>query len=187
MLPDTITPMDYLKETQHIAHVTEEDVVVDQIEKWEAHKKGILHRAFTLTISYKDTILLQYRKHPVFDGVFDATISSHPIYEGSSLQEDQEAIKLTMKREWDLETKDLCAPVTYRGKIYYQARDPKSEYIEHEVCHIYSCEISDLKLPNLDMAYGFCLKTKKELQDPFDPLYPLLAPWVHITLKKNIL
>jgi isopentenyldiphosphate isomerase len=179
--------MDHLKKTLYIAHITEADTVIDQVERWEAHRKGILHRAFTISLFFEGQAILQYRKHPVFNEVFDVSISSHQIYENDTLQEDKIAIVDTLQREWNISTNDLLAPPRYKGLVKYIAKDPKSEFIEHEVCHFYSAELTNLKLPNLDMAYGFCLKKIEELKNPFDPLYPLLAPWVHEGLKHELI
>jgi isopentenyldiphosphate isomerase len=180
--------MDYLKEKQMIALVNEQDEIIGQVEKWEAHKKGLLHRAFTLLIFFQGKILLQHRKHPVFNNVFDATISSHQIYKtGHELQTDEEAIIDTLKREWGYTSQDLATPLTELGKIYYQAKDPYSEYLEHEVCHIWSCAVHELRLPNMEFAYGFSLKDKKDLLNAFDPLYPLLAPWVHKSIEDKLI
>lgn len=148
---------------------------------------GLLHRAFTVAIRYQDELLLQYRKHPVFDQVFDVSISSHPIYKEDVLQKDLEAIYDTLKREWDFTQEDILTTPVYKGKVQYKARDSRSEYIEHEICHIFECEVKTLKLPNLECAYGFCLKKNEDIRNPFDPIYPLLAPWVHAAIEKNLL
>ena len=60
--------------------------ITGEIEKWEAHKKGILHRAYTVAIMHKGKLLLQHRKHPAFGGVLDATISSHQLVINGKLE-----------------------------------------------------------------------------------------------------
>lgn len=179
--------MDYLKALQYIAHVDSNDAVIGKIERWEAHKKGILHRAFTLTIKYKGHILLQHRKHPVFDGIYDSTISSHPVFIGEDLQDTMDAVYLTLQREWDIQKKDLAVQPHYKGKCYYQAKDTHSPYQEHEICYVYECDLSHIKLPNFDTAYGFSLQPIDQIKDPNNILYPLLAPWVKKMIEEELL
>ncbi|OGK35133.1 hypothetical protein A3A93_02855 [Candidatus Roizmanbacteria bacterium RIFCSPLOWO2_01_FULL_38_12] len=170
--------MDYFDQLQYIAKVDKNDKVIGKIERWQAHKKGILHRGFTLAVFYKNKIVLQHRKHPVFDGVFDATISSHQIFENEKLEDDISAIYKTLDREWNIGEENLDAKPKYVGKIYYQATDPRSDFKEHEICRIFSCSLKNLKLPNFEFAYGLIVKPLNEIKNPKNPLYPLLAPWV---------
>ena len=71
--------MDYYKQKQFLAQVDKNDRILGKIEKWEAHKKGVLHRGYTCILIYKGSYIFQHRKHPVFDGVFDLSFSSHPL------------------------------------------------------------------------------------------------------------
>ena len=70
----------YYKQKQIIAKVNKKGEIIGKIDKWEAHKKGILHKALSVTLIYKNQYILQHRKHVAFDGVFDLTSSSHQIY-----------------------------------------------------------------------------------------------------------
>ncbi len=179
--------MDYLSTLQYIAAVDQEDKIIEKVERWKAHKQGILHRAFTLTITYEDQLLLQHRKHPVFDGVYDVTISSHPIYNGNQLEDMEDALYRTLQREWNIKIKDLVAAPSFKGAFYYQASDPRSDYQEHEVCHVYTCQLKVLSLPNLDTAYGFSLQDINQIRNKDNLLYPLLAPWVQKMITQNLL
>ncbi len=179
--------MNYFDVKQYIAKVDKNNSILGKVEKWQAHKEGILHRAFTIALFYQDHVLLQHRKHPVFDTVFDITISSHQIFTGETLQTDEEAILNTLKREWHVTEHDLVIKPEMKGTVYYQAADPKSEYREHEVCHIYSCSIDEMKMPNLDFAYGFSLQKIDDIKNQNHELYPLLAPWVKEAFKEGIL
>ena len=88
----------YYLQKQYIAKVDRKGNIIGQIEKWEAHRKGILHKAFTIAVFYKGDILLQHRKHPAFDGVFDATISSHQLIKDGKLEDTIKASEKTLKR-----------------------------------------------------------------------------------------
>src|SRR3972149_1339879 len=99
--------MNYYKKRILLAEVDKNDNVVGKIERWEAHKKGILHRGVTTAIFYKDYIICQHRKHPVFNGYLDLTFSTHPFFEKEKLVDMEEAINLSLKREWNINKSDL--------------------------------------------------------------------------------
>lgn len=184
---DKIGNMNYFDQKQYIAQIDKQDKVIVQIERWQAHKTGILHRGFTLTIYYKDQIVLQHRKHPVFDNVIDMTISSHQLINHGKVQDDLEAIYNTLEREWNIKEKDLLELPTNKGNIYYRAKDPNSDYTEHEVCHVYSCKVDHLVLPNFEFAYGFLLKSAEEIKNTKNMLYPLFAPWAKQMIQEGLI
>jgi len=167
----------YYTQKQMIVRCDKKGNIIGQIEKWEAHRKGILHRAFTVLIVHKNKMVLQHRKHLAFDGVFDATISSHQIFKNGKLQTTEEAVYQTLTREWLLEKKDVTS-YKNSGPVYYKARDPKSEFTEHEMCEIVTIKTKILPPPNFDFAYGYSLVTKDELLNKKSRTYSLLAPWV---------
>ncbi|KKR26565.1 MAG: hypothetical protein UT57_C0031G0011 [Microgenomates group bacterium GW2011_GWC1_39_7] len=151
---------------QIIGHCDKRSKILGGIERWEAHKKGILHRAFALAIVYKNYYILQHRKHPVFDGVFDITSSSHQLYSNGKLQDTLEAAKFCLFRE---------------------ARDAKSVYTEHEICDIVEVRLKKIPTPAYEFAYGSSLVTKGELANKKSRIYSLLAPWVKVAIKKNLI
>ncbi|HVZ67398.1 MAG TPA: hypothetical protein VG917_03980, partial [Patescibacteria group bacterium] len=65
--------MNHYKKKIMIATCDKQGNITGEIERWEAHKKGILHRAFTLALIYKGKYIVQHRKHPLFNGTFDIT------------------------------------------------------------------------------------------------------------------
>ena len=177
----------YYNKEQIIARVDRQGNVIGKIEKWEAHKKGILHQALTVAVIYKGKYLIQHRKHPAFDGVFDVTSSSHQLFVGGVLQDTLDAVYGTLKRELNLDKKDLTGIPKEDGAIYYKARDQFSEFIEHEYCYIYSVAVKNLPAPNLDFAYGYSLISKEELLNKNSRTYKNLAPWVKKMIEKKLI
>lgn len=173
--------MNYFQQKQFLAQVDKNDKIIEKIEKWKAHKKGILHRAFSLILTYKDKYVVQHRKHVAFDGVYDLTFSSHQIYINNVLQTDLEAIYASLKREWNLREKDLKTIPEFLGKIYYKAKDPKSTYSEHEVDYIFQAQVRKPPRPNPDFAYASFLLEKKDFQRIN------FAPWVRKILQEKML
>jgi len=177
----------YYEEKQIIARVDRKGNIIGPIEKWEAHKKGILHKAFTVALHYKESLIIQHRKHPAFDGVLDITSSSHQVFKNGRLQDTINAVYETLKREWNLERKDLLKKPKISSSIYYKEKDSKSEFTEHEICEIVVCQIKKLPVANLDFAYGFSIAGKREIENKKGRLYESLAPWVKKAIEKKLL
>lgn len=175
----------YYKQKQTIAKVDANGKIIGEIEKWEAHEKGILHKALTIALIYKNSFVVQHRKHPAFDGVLDVTSSSHQLFIDGKLQTTLDATYECLKREWNLGKKDLINEPKNLGSIYYKAKDPNSEFTEHELCEILVAEVKKMPEPNLDFAYSFSLVSKQELQNKNSEIYNQLAPWVKTMIEEN--
>lgn len=175
--------MDYYKKRLFIAQVNEHDEIVGEVERWEAHEKGILHRGFTVALKYQDAYVCQLRKHPVFDGVIDLSASSHPLYEDGKLQDINEAIAMTLDREWGM-AGNYSDP-RFAGKVMYSSFD--GTYTEHEICHFYVCDVTALPAVQTEFAYGFGVFTLKDLTALKKPFLKGVAPWVTEYLKSGSL
>ena len=178
---------DYYAEKQMIARVDKKGNVMGKIEKWKAHRLGILHRGFTVTVCYQDYLIIQHRKHPAFDATFDATISSHQLFINGSLQDTIDATYDALKRELNIEKSDLISKPKKIGFVYYKAKDPKSEFTEHEVDDVLIVEVEKIPTPNFDFAYGVSLVKRNELSNTKSRIYTNLAPWVKVMIKENML
>ena len=170
-----------------IPQVDEMDNFIMPVERWEAHEKGTLHRAFTVAVFYKNQIICQHRKHPVFDDVFDFTASSHPqVTNSTEIQSLEDAVKQTLKREWNLENSDI-RNLTEKGFALYHDKDPKSKYSEHEFCYLFTCETEKEPVANFEVSYGFSLATLESLKNKTHEASNKLSPWVREFLKKDLL
>ncbi len=176
-----------MKIKQIIATCDKNGNIIGEIERWEAHKKGILHRAFTLALIYKGNYILQHRKHPAFDGVFDITSSSHQLMKNGKLESTIEAATRTLFREWKIKQSDLKGKIKVTGAVYYKAKDEKSIYTEHEYCDIAEINLERIPEPNYEVAYGYSLVTKKELSNKNSRIHQLLAPWVKVAIEKKLI
>lgn len=176
----------YYQEEQWLAQVDREDNIIGKVEKWKAHKEGILHRGYTAILEFEESVILQHRKHPVFDGVYDLSFSSHQLYKNGKLQSDEEAIYEGLKREWGVENPPIGG-LKFVNKIYYKAKDTKSEYFEHEVDYLYLVKLANLPKANIDYAYGQKIITKKNLPSAILHLSSPLAPWVSKVLEEKLI
>lgn len=176
--------MDYYKKTLYIARVDRNDRVLGPIERWKAHKEGVLHRGFTVGLIYKNFFICQHRKHPVFDGFLDLTASSHLIYKGGKLESNLEGVYRTLKREWNISKKDIQGSFGEKGKVYY--RSSYGNFIEHEICYFFSARAKTIPQVNFEYAYGFSLLTLNDLKSKNTPFAGAIAPWVKEALKQNL-
>lgn len=174
--------MDYYKKKLFIPRVDRNDNIIGRVERWEAHKKAILHRGFTVVLVCQDKLVVQHRHHPVFDGVFDLSFSSHQIYlSDGSLQSPTEAMRKTFQREWQIE-EDIKIYPKKIGAFYYRKKDPNSVYTEHEINYVYMAKIDKLPLFNPLFAYGVSFLDKKLARNKKFPLSRAYAPWVEAIL-----
>lgn len=169
--------MQYYQKIQYIARVDQNDKILMPVEKWETHKKGILHRGFTVILTYQNKIILQKRKHPVFDSVYDTSFSSHQLFISNALQDDITAVEEALQREWIIEKGTIVGKPKFLYSFYYKAKDPKSEYIEHEIDHLYSLELLQLPKPVLDYAYESICVSLSDLKQKNSKIFLSLAPW----------
>ncbi len=169
-----------------IARCDRKGNILGAIERWEAHEKAVLHRAFTAAVIYDGKFLIQHRKHPVFDGILDVTSSSHQVYSDGILQDTVEATYECLKREWNIDKKEIVK-IKDLGTVYYKAKDEFSIYTEHEICNVIICEVKKLPKVNYEVSYGYSLASKKDLYNPKTRLYKNLAPWVKAMIKENLL
>ena len=175
----------YYKQKQMIARVDRQGNVLGEIEKWEAHKKGILHRAISVALLYKGEFVIQHRKHIAFDGTYDITVSSHQLMNEGKMEDTIACTLRALKREFLIEPNDLKKKPTIEDFVYYKAKDPKSAFTEHEIDDILVAELKYLPTPNYEFAYGYSLVTKDELKRKSSRLYENLAPWVKVMLLEN--
>ena len=164
----------YYKKQLFVLAVDKKDKPTKKIERWQAHKEGLLHRGFTAILKYQNKFILQLRKHPVFDGFFDLSFSSHPVFIDDKIQTFEEAVFKTFKREWvsDEEKIDL----KFLEKYYYKEKDEKSGYLEHEINYLYLINLKKEVKNNPLYSYGIKILTKDELINQFENIN--LAPWV---------
>lgn len=177
----------YYQKQIFIPRVDEKNNFLGPVERWEAHEKGILHRAFTVAVFYQGKIICQHRKHPVFDDVFDFTASSHPqVTNGTKIQELEDAVLKTLQREWGMLPSDIKNMVK-KGFAVYNDKDPKSKYREHEYCYLFTCDTEKEPEANLEVAYGFSLASLEELKNKTHSMNNKLSPWVKEFLKKGVI
>jgi len=111
--------------------VDEKDNVIGEMEKMEAHQKGLLHRAFSILLfNSRGEILLQKRSTNKYHsgGLWTNTCCSHPL----PAETMQEATRRKLKQEMGIDAKTEFA----YSFIYKTALD--KSLIEHELDHVFT-------------------------------------------------
>ncbi|MBK7129105.1 MAG: isopentenyl-diphosphate Delta-isomerase [Crocinitomicaceae bacterium] len=110
--------------------VDKHDKVTGEMEKMEAHEKGLLHRAFSIFIFNKQNDLLLHQRamgkyHS--EGLWTNTCCSHPLPDETV----EEACHRRLKEEMGFDT-----PLKFLTKFIYRAELDKG-LTEHELDHVY--------------------------------------------------
>src|SRR3989344_4594674 len=120
--------------------------------------RGKRHRAFVTTLfDSKGQILIQKRKHKLFDGLWDLTAISHNLRINGKNESYQEASDRALKKEMGI----LQVPVKKIGAFNYTARDGVN--CENEYCAILVGKYDGEIKPNIKEVYG----TKSVFFDDF--------------------
>ncbi len=164
----------YYQKKIFIPQVNKNDEIIGKIERWDAHKKGILHRGFTTIIKLDDKFLVQHRKHLVFDNVFDLSFSSHPHYEDNKLTSIEDCIIKSLNREWVFDGK--IEKIIFLNKYYYKEKDKNSEFTEHEINYLYLIKIKGQLGFNENFCYNFKSLDKKIIIKTYQ--IENYAPWI---------
>ena len=115
---------------EKVVLVDEQDNELGSMEKMEAHRKGVLHRAFSvLLFNSKGEVLLQKRSSTKYHsaGLWTNTCCSHP----KPTESIQSAVRRRLKEEMGI---DIQPEFAYKF-LYKVALE--NELIEHELDHVY--------------------------------------------------
>jgi isopentenyl-diphosphate delta-isomerase len=140
-----------------ITLVDQNDVSLGPIEKLEAHKKGLLHRAFSVFIfNSKGELLIQQRADGKYHsaGLWTNTCCSHPNYNETTT----DAIRRRMKEEIG-----MVADVEFKFKFTYKAVF-ENQLTEYEVDHVYFGFSDDSPIINPDEVKDWNYIKMEDLQ-----------------------
>jgi isopentenyl-diphosphate delta-isomerase len=143
--------------TQMLVLVDENDQPLGTMEKMEAHRKALLHRAFSVFLfNSKGEMLLQRRALKKYHsgGLWTNTCCSHP-YPGES---PQEAGVRRTKEEMGI---DIEVEPAF-SFIYKAALD--NELTEYEFDHVLIGQYDGEVYPNEDEVGDYCYKTMDDIR-----------------------
>lgn len=143
--------------TQDVILVSEKDEVLGTMEKMEAHKKGVLHRAFSVFIfNNKGQMLLQQRASEKYHGgkLWSNTCCSHP-YPGEDVEE---AAQRRLKEEMG-----FTAPLKKVFEFLYKA-EVENGLIEHEYDHVFAGVYQGSIVINKGEVADYCYEDMDDLK-----------------------
>jgi len=141
--------------------------------------KGKRHLAFVVLLYNKDRkILLQHRRHELFDKLWDLAGASHPLHLRDRDETMQEAASRFLKREWGidgLEIQDIC------GFNYFAQYGEKCE---NEHCRLLIAQFDGELNPNEQHAYDFKWITLDELVKDIIRHPKIYTPWLVVAVEE---
>jgi isopentenyl-diphosphate delta-isomerase len=153
--------------------VTENDVPIGTMDKMQVHKKGLLHRAFSVFIFDKaGKMLLQQRAKEKYHGagLWTNACCSHPYP-----SEEVEAAAIRRLREelgFTTPLKKLFA-FTYKSTV-------ENGLIEHEYDHVFAGEYDGLITINKDEVSDFCFQDMESIRWSLKEQPSKFTTWFHI-------
>mgnify|MGYP001578204445 CR=1 FL=1 len=169
-----------MKETLII--VDDKDNFIGYATREECHSgKGIRHRAFVILLFNKDKkILLQKRKHKLWNNYWDLTAASHPLHLEGRDETYEEAAAKCLKREWDVSLK----PAGLKNILAFNYSERYSGSCENEHCALMVGEYSGKLKPDSKACYEYKWIKLQDLivlvkKDPEN-----FTPWLLEAVKK---
>ena len=164
---------------EHVILVDREDVPKGQMEKMEAHEKGLLHRAFSVFIfNSKRELLLQQRALSKYHsgGLWTNTCCSHPRLGESNIH----AARRRLKEEMGMDCN-----ISYLFKFTYRA-EFENGLTEHEVDHIFFGMTDELPVINPDEVESYKYMDLESLERDININPGAYTPWLRICLNKVV-
>ncbi|MBI3282550.1 NUDIX domain-containing protein [Candidatus Curtissbacteria bacterium] len=166
--------------SQTVLLVNEKDKFLGHAPKMECHTgRGRRHRAFvTLLFDSNDNVILQKRKHRLFDGLSDLTAISHPLHIDGHNESYQAASDRALKKEMGIGH----VVVKKVGGFNYFAQDGAN--CENEFCAILVGNYDGEFKPNKKEVYE-AKKTKfSEFLRDVSVNPQKYTPWARLAAKK---
>ncbi len=164
-------------ENNKVILVNENDVPKGEMNKLEAHKKGILHRAYSVFVfNEKNELLLQQRSINKYHsgGLWSNTCCSHP-------QPDEDIRKSAS--DCLIKEMGIRCQLEYTFKFIYHSEFDNG-LVENELDHVFVGKTSDLPKPNPDEVSNWQAITLSDLESSITKSPEKFTPWLKICLPK---
>jgi isopentenyl-diphosphate delta-isomerase len=166
-----------LKMEDNVVLVNEQDEAIGVMEKMEAHRKALLHRAFSVFIfNEKGEMLLQQRALNKYHsgGLWTNACCSHPRPEESA----KDAAVRRLREELGFVTQIRPA-----FQFMYKA-DFDNGLTEHEYDHVYVGSYNGLLHPDPDEVGDYCFKSMEEIRTSLASHPHKYTEWFKIAFPK---
>lgn len=166
-----------MKEEDKIILVNEHDDMVGTIDKMEAHKQGLLHRAFSVFIfNSKGEMLMQQRALTKYHsaGLWTNACCSHPMPGEKTIDAAQRRL---------MEELGFEAPIEKIFDFTYKAEFDNG-LTEHEFDHVFAGEYEGEIDANPDEVKDFCYQEISEIKNMLQEHPQKFTAWFHIAFPK---
>ena len=164
-------------EKDKVILVNEHDDLVGVMDKMEAHRQGLLHRAFSIFIfNGKGEMLLQQRAISKYHsgGLWTNACCSHPMPGEKTI----DAAQRRLREELGFE-----APVEKIFDFVYRAEFDNG-LTEHEFDHVFAGEYDGQLSINPDEVNDFCYKELSEIKNTLQTHPQKYTTWFHLAFPK---
>jgi len=158
---------------EQVILVDEKDNPIGIMEKMEAHRKGALHRAFSVFIfNSQGELLLQQRAFNKYHsgGLWTNTCCSHPSPKERTIDAAHRRLREEMGMSCDL---------THSFQFQYKA-EFENGLIEHEVDHVFFGLSDSLPIPNPNEVESYQYKTLIDIQKDLHQNPRQFTPWFKV-------
>lgn len=176
--------------TEELILVNEQDEELGTMEKMEAHRKGVLHRAFSVFIfNSKGEMLLQQRANGKYHSpaLWTNACCSHP-YPGEQTEKAAHR-RLMEELGFDTALKKIFE-FTYRSEF-------DNGLTEHEYDHVFTGTYEGAIVPNPQEVKDFCYKSLGDIESSinshpdkytawFHLAFPRVREWAELNLMKQV-
>lgn len=166
-----------MKLTQEVILVNEKDEPIGTMEKIEAHRKAVLHRAFSVFIfNSKGEMLLQQRALKKYHsaGLWTNACCSHPVPGEAT----PDAAHRRLQEELGFNTSlEKIFDFTYQTAF-------DNGLIEHEFDHVFAGVYEQRITPNPEEVNDVCYKTLDDIQQSLQTHPQKYTSWFHIAFPK---
>jgi len=169
-------------EIEKVILVDENDRAVGEMEKLEAHQKGLLHRAFSVFIfNESGLMLLQQRAFSKYHsaGLWTNACCSHPRPNEETIAAAKRRLMEEMGLELELEKKDF---------LIYKSEDISTGFenglIEHEYDHIFIGKTNLQPIINTEEVANFEWLSLNEIKEKIKNNPAQFTVWFKIAIEK---
>lgn len=154
--------------------VDEKDRILGYAPRKECHRgEGKRHRGFVILLYNKDKkILLQHRKHRLFDKLWDLAAASHPMQVEGKNESYLQAAQRCLRDEWGI----VGARLNFLGAFNYQER--YGEGCENEHCALIVGRWDEELSLDPKHAYGLRWLSLGELLRELEANPSKFTPWL---------
>lgn len=157
---------------EHVVLVNEQDDVLGTMEKLEVHRKGALHRAFSIFLfDDEGRLLMQQRAASKYHSalLWTNTCCSHP--------RPEEPLEMAAKRRLQ-EEMGIGTDLQHRFSFIYKAAFGNGLQ-EHELDHVFFGRTNDIPSPDLDEVQAWRFVEMAALKLEMERAPEQFTAWLH--------